>query len=35
VFTELIAASDVIIGEALMAKGLGGQIGVRLGRERG
>jgi (4S)-4-hydroxy-5-phosphonooxypentane-2,3-dione isomerase len=24
VFTELIAASDVIIGETLMAKGLGG-----------
>jgi len=23
-FTELIAASDVIIGEMLMAKGLGG-----------
>ena len=23
-FTELIAASDVIIGETLMAKGLGG-----------
>jgi hypothetical protein len=24
VFTELIAGSDVIIGETLMAKGLGG-----------